>query len=576
MTTHDWLTILTNSLWLLGLALLLAVGSFRSYSCRLSRLLAREIWRNLISSGWARVGAYLFFAGMVLSAGSILEAMLWGVLGIAVGYEWRRVGKNTTLVTDDGREFASLSTDDGYGTALRRVASWLVRTELLWLLLLSPFFLAPLPGRVWALLVLPLLWIARRISTGHFISRTPLDWALLLLLVMVLVSLFATTDINVSLDHVMALLLGVGLYYALAAQRGNGAASPRGAEWAVWAYALVGGALAIAALLGTAWGNKLPGLAQVTGALPSVLRRLLGDNANGFNPNIVGGALLLFVPLQVALAGWSWVNYEASPGGRWLRRVGLSLLAIISMGTLILTQSRAALTSVFVGLFLLAWTVSRRVGLVITGALLAAALAVIVAIGPQQVTDKLLGQSGTDLSAGNSIQSLQGRTELWSRALYGIEDFPLTGMGMGTFGRVLPIMYPSFLVSPDMQIGHAHNQFLQAGLDLGLPGLVAYLAIWFLAAALATMAWKQARDRWSKAIASGIAACLLASFIFGMIDAVVLVSRPGVFFWALVGLLVSQVPTATSDLTAGAQSTQGLYGDHERMELTSKTLPANG
>jgi O-antigen ligase len=217
----------------------------------------------------------------------------------------------------------------------------------------------------------------------------------------------------------------------------------------------------------------------------------------------------------------------------------LSLLVVLSSGTLLLTQSRTALISIGIALFLLAWAASRRVGLAITVATLAAALAVVIAAGPQQAVDKLLGQSGTAISAGNSIQSLQGRTELWSRALYGIEDFPITGIGMGTFGKVMPVMYPSFLVSPDMEIGHAHNQFLQAGLDLGLPGLVAYIAIWLLSAALAVTAWREAHDSWSRTVAAGIAASLLASLIFGMIDAVVLVSRPGVFFWALLGVLTA-------------------------------------
>jgi len=62
------------------------------------------------------------------------------------------------------------------------------------------------------LIVLPLLRIGNRIVTGHFIARTPYDAAILGLLVMVLVSLYATYDIAVSLPKITVVLLGVGTF----------------------------------------------------------------------------------------------------------------------------------------------------------------------------------------------------------------------------------------------------------------------------------------------------------------------------------------------------------------------------
>jgi O-antigen ligase len=43
--------------------------------------------------------------------------------------------------------------------------------------------------------------------------------------------------------------------------------------------------------------------------------------------------------------------------------------------------------------------------------------------------------------------------------------------------RVVPVLYPLFTVPLDSDIAHAHNIFLQTALDLGIPGLVAYLAL---------------------------------------------------------------------------------------------------
>ena len=38
--------------------------------------------------------------------------------------------------------------------------------------------------------------------------------------------------------------------------------------------------------------------------------------------------------------------------------------------------------------------------------------------------------------------------EIWSRALYALQDFPFTGVGLGAFRRVVNVLYPLFLVPP--------------------------------------------------------------------------------------------------------------------------------
>jgi len=129
--------------------------------------------------------------------------------------------------------------------------------------------------------------------------------------------------------------------------------------------------------------------------------------------------------------------------------------------------------------------------------------------------------------------------ELWSRALYAIADFPFTGLGLNTFRRVVHVLYPLFLESPDVDIAHAHNHLLQAALDLGLPGLVAYGALWMGAGFLVVDAWRRTADPWAKAVAQGLAGGLLAGFVFGMTDVIPLGSKVGVFFWTILALAVA-------------------------------------
>jgi len=135
---------------------------------------------------------------------------------------------------------------------------------------------------------------------------------------------------------------------------------------------------------------------------------------------------------------------------------------------------------------------------------------------------------------------------VWSRAIYGIQDFPFTGMGMNAFRKVVPVLYPLFLVSPDVDIGHAHNEFLQAALDLGIPGLIAFIAIYIIAFWMLASIWKVTRHpqlntgHWSlvtRSLTLGLGGGLLAHMLYGLTDAVALGAKPGLLFWMLLGLI---------------------------------------
>lgn len=152
---------------------------------------------------------------------------------------------------------------------------------------------------------------------------------------------------------------------------------------------------------------------------------------------------------------------------------------------------------------------------------------------------------GSDLATDPalSLNSLQGRLEVWSRAIYGIQDFPFTGMGMNAFRKVVNVLYPLFLVSPDTDIGHAHNEFLQAALDLGIPGLIAFIALYIGAFWMLWEIWKNTvvgqDDILSNArpLVLGLGGGLLAHMLYGLTDAVALGAKPGLLFWMLLGLI---------------------------------------
>lgn len=107
------------------------------------------------------------------------------------------------------------------------------------------------------------------------------------------------------------------------------------------------------------------------------------------------------------------------------------------------------------------------------------------------------------------------------------------------FRRLIPVQYPTFLIAPDFDVAHAHNHLLQAALDLGLPGLISYLALWLIAGGLLFQVVRQAADPEDQSLAAGLAGGLTASFVFGLADAIALGAKIGLLFWITLALVAA-------------------------------------
>ena len=415
---------------------------------------------------------------------------------------------------------------------LGRISTPVAAAELVILILISPALLFPTPARLLVLLVVPVMWLFVRRVSGHIIPPTPLNAPLLLLLVMVGVSLLVTFDVRLSLSKVAGVILGVLVFWAVS----RWVTTPWRFAAAAIVFLLCGGVLAIIGLLGTNWSAKFPLFPAVIARLPKIIRGVPGAES-GFQPNGVAGCLVLFVPLQVALlAGARQRPFAALHTGT---RAASALVALqwvllaLTAGALVLTQSRGAWAGCAIAaVAFLGWRGWRTRALALAVAVLCVSGA--VAIGPQRLLNMAISQSGRGMS-----DNVSGRVELWSRAIYGIADMPLTGMGMNTARKVIPVLYPTILASPDYDFAHAHNQLLQAGLDLGIPGLVAYLALWLICATLLVRVYRSSLEPNDRTMAGGLGAGLIAQFSFGMTDAITLGSKPGVLFWFMLALIVS-------------------------------------
>jgi putative inorganic carbon (HCO3(-)) transporter len=134
-----------------------------------------------------------------------------------------------------------------------------------------------------------------------------------------------------------------------------------------------------------------------------------------------------------------------------------------------------------------------------------------------------------------------GRFELWSRSLDLIRDMPYTGAGAGTFEPILDTQFPFYLHGAWVE--HAHNLFLQVAVDLGLPGLIAILALLGLVLWCAWDAARRYREAGAYALAvlswAGLAS-VVAMGVHGTVDATTWIVSRGAFVpWAVVGTILA-------------------------------------
>jgi len=178
----------------------------------------------------------------------------------------------------------------------------------------------------------------------------------------------------------------------------------------------------------------------------------------------------------------------------------------------------------------------RRTLWIITGFTFIAILLLLIGLGPQRIQHYWLDPP-TETAVG-SLTTLNFRQILWPWAVRGIKDFRFTGSGLGTFRVVVRHLYP-VNIDPNYDIAHAHNVFLQMALDVGIPGLIAYLAMLLISAGAAWQLVK--RDQSLRAVSAGLLVSLAAFHTFGLTDTLALGSKSSVLLWAIFGLLAVMI-----------------------------------
>lgn len=201
-----------------------------------------------------------------------------------------------------------------------------------------------------------------------------------------------------------------------------------------------------------------------------------GATGTYVNRNHFAGLLEMALPPLVAL----WAAQVLPPRGRdgerleihprhadrlTARRIGWSLAVVLVLAALIISRSRAGiglgLAAFGATVLVLVWGAASRRARIGLGLVAAAALALAAYAGLTPVVERFAPDA---LSLG-----YEGRLRLSATAFAAGVDFLPFGSGLGTFADVFQRYQGAGLVG---YIDHAHNDYAEAFLELGLAGVV--------------------------------------------------------------------------------------------------------
>lgn len=380
-----------------------------------------------------------------------------------------------------------------------------------------------LPLSVWVIgLLLLIRALQSFLSTGRLqIGHSPADVPIAVLCTTLVINLWATPRIDITLPQILRVFTGIGLFLALVNSKNLIA---KQAKSIVTLVAVIGVVLALSMPFTVEW----IGASKLTFIPSSLYQGFTLVLADGINPNVMAGAIVLFLP--VALAG------AMRPSHTIVQKVLFALATVVMAAGLVLAGSRSALlAAVTSGFAILLIHLSRRV---IAVFLCLLGLAALVTIAMSRfIEPQFTGFINGLLTTNDVLSGSHYRMEIWSRAIYIIQDFPLTGIGMGLFAQVTDLLYPMIFTRPGIE--HAHNLLLQVAVDVGLPGLVAWLAIYIVAIVCLTSQISR-RQPDANTLVIGLYGAHIALIFGGITDAVTWgMVRSAPLVWGLWGLAVA-------------------------------------
>ncbi len=316
----------------------------------------------------------------------------------------------------------------------------------------SIIYLSFIGANWWVSLALFLSLLLAILPPFSLLHKSPVDIPLLLLVLLAALSLLITADPELTFAAVMRLWAGVATFLLLF----SFVHGRRLVIWFGWGFVAFGILLALAAPFLVQWpAHKIPLIpTSIYNIFPSI-------TADVVHPNTAATMLLLFMPLGTAV---TLRLYEHHRHKLWAL---LLALGTVLMGTIfLLTQSRAGYVTAAVTILIVLWLMRWRK---LFGLAMLVTLAGAGMLYSFSTADVVSDQIATTVNPA----TFEFRLQVWQQALWMIQDFPFTGVGLDAFNAVAERLYPF----PQFENLGAHNLYLHIAAEMGLIALIAYLAI---------------------------------------------------------------------------------------------------
>jgi len=417
--------------------------------------------------------------------------------------------------------------------------SWIEWILLLILVFLTPLFIFPSVKYLWVLLILPVILFIRFRIRKRFLPKTALDLPLLLLTIQVIATCIIVPDLSFSLPKITGVFFGILIFYAVTSVL----IEEEFIKGGISLYILGGMLFALLTLSGLNWDydslvfslarllgiplDKTVFTRQVIPSLEKVIPRLnwnIPGSEHGFNGNAIGGFIILLFPLCLAIL----IPYcRSKSAANRLYSKGyfaffLILFMVIFSGILFLTLSIVSWMALVISLWIVFFSKKWKA---VSAGLLVALVIFSILIFPSKFSSISKTIKG-DLDP----EKIDYRLQWWGIAVDTIKSNPFFGIGMNRIRLHPEIGY---------ERSHVHNHFLQTAAELGIPGLLAYLAIVAVAAIMCVRIWHNPAAGWMKYAAMGLGCGQLAHFLFGTIDCIPLGAKVGIFFWLSLSMITA-------------------------------------
>jgi len=354
----------------------------------------------------------------------------------------------------------------------------------------------------------------------RFFPVTPFDAALAILVFWVGFGLRHCSDLCVGLSKLTGIVLAIYFFYTLC----DALSSPERLGLALGIFILIGLSVAIIGTISRTDGSSIPeiDLSNKLKEVPRMIMRL--DRAEkGINPNPLAGTLLLFVPLGITSVN-SFVKRAGQKRNVKTALLCLSIAVIVAaeFAAIVFSRSFGALGALGI-VFLLIGKMRRllKIGM----GIIVVFLLIILIKTPSISQSEIVADLKTNIN-----KSALDRLPFWRGGMAAANENPILGIGMDNFRLRFPFKYED---------AHAHNQYIHTAAEIGIPGLIAYLAILISAAWMTIEVGRSRAPDWMIQSMRGLAWGQAGFAIFGLADAIPLGAKPGVFFWMSLAIMTS-------------------------------------